>query len=154
MSVDILEPEAGTTSSRAPVEGPAFPLFVKVLASLLVASLAVSAVRVAGDILGTSWTPGTAVVLLIAAGMVAVCFYWILRSRTGIDETHIRQSWLWDKEVALADVAHIKFVSVPYLGWLIAPRLVVRARGRGLIVFHAADTQVLQAFARISLGIA
>lgn len=143
----------GTQPVKAAVEGPAFPFMVKLLATALMAALVIWGLRVADEVFAASWTMGTATILILALGLVGLCYYWILRSRTGIDETHIRQSWMWNKEVALVDVAHIKFIYVPYMAWLIAPRMVVRARGRGLLVFHAADPHVLQAFARMSLGI-
>ena len=148
--------EAGeVAASESPVvEGAAFPLLVKVLASALMAALVVRGARVANEVAATAWSPGAAVVLLTALGLVGLCYYWILRSRTSISPTHIRQTWMWNKEVAMEDVAHIKFVCVPYLSWLIAPRMVIRARGRGVLVFHAADARVLQAFAKLSLGIA
>ena len=39
------------------------------------------------------------------------------------------------------------------LTWLIAPRLVVRTRSAGSVVFHAAERPVIAACARISLGL-
>jgi hypothetical protein len=74
-----------------------------------------------------------------------------LCSRTKIDAVNIEQSWLWTKKVALAEISQAKFIYIPYLSWLIAPRLVVRA-SRGVYVFPAADRHVLEAFARLSLG--
>ncbi|MES2975079.1 MAG: hypothetical protein V4757_15805 [Pseudomonadota bacterium] len=149
---------SATPAAAAPVvaavEGPAFPLLVKLLASVMMAALLVWGLRVADEVLATSWSPGAAAVLLVAIGLVVLCYYWILRSRTTIDATHIRQTWMWNKEVALSDVAHIKFIAVPYMSWLIAPRMVIRARGRGVLVFHTADPEVLRAFARLTLGIA
>lgn len=140
-------------ASQPAVEGAAFPLMVKLLASALMAALVFWGLRVAAEIIATTWSLGPALILVTAFGLVGLCYYWILNSRTAIDDTHIRQTWMWNKEVALADVAHIKFIFVPYLGWLIAPRMVIRARGRGLLVFHAADPEVLRRFAKLSLGI-
>lgn len=144
-----------TAASNLPpgmaAEGAAFPLLVKVMASLLMAALVYWGLRTAGDLAAVAWTGGAVAFLSVALVMIAVCFYWILRSRTTISETHIRQTWIWRKEVALADVAHIKMIFVPYLDWLIAPRVVVRVRGRGMVVFHAADRRLLQAFAVLSL---
>ncbi len=133
-------------------EGAAFPLPVKGLASLLVAALFFWGVRAADQLTGAGWSSSAVIFMLVTLGVIALCYYWILRSRTSIDATRIRQTWLWPKEVALADITQAKFIFVPYMGWLIAPRLVVRARGRGLFVFHAADEKVLQKFAHLSLG--
>ena len=133
-------------------EGPAFPVMVKALATLLMAALTIWGVRVAGQVMATSWSLSAAAFLVITLIVIVACYYWILCSRTTITSTRIEQTWLWPKKVALADITQAKFIYLPYLAWLIAPRLVVRAQGRGLFVFHAADQRVLQAFARLSLG--
>ncbi len=59
----------------------------------------------------------------------------------------MRQSWIWSKQVSWCDVTQAQLVGVPGLQWLIAPRLVLRVRGRGLMVFHTADRRVLGVFA-------
>lgn len=133
-------------------EGAAFPVLIKLLATVLMAALVVWGLRVAQDMAATAWTWG-AIGFMLAAGVVSLlCYYWILCSRTSIDAQVLRQTWMWPKQVRLADITQAKFIYVPYLSWLIAPRLVVRARGGGMYVFHAADLRVLQAFARLSLG--
>ncbi|MDP2817352.1 MAG: hypothetical protein Q8O29_03550 [Polaromonas sp.] len=134
-------------------EGAAFPVAVKLLASVLIAALAFWGVRAFDQMTGAGWSTSAAVFMGVTLCVIGLCYYWILRSRTVIDEDSIRQSWLWPKEVALADITQAKFIYVPYLQWLIAPRLMVRAKGRGLFVFHAADPQVLQRFAHLSLGL-
>jgi hypothetical protein len=133
------------------VEGPSFPLSVKFLASVLVASLLVWTVRVADDLAAL---PDRGALWFLAAALVFVVGSWwaILRGRTSIDATHIRQRWLWSKEVALADIAQLKLIELRGLHWLVAPRLVVRARGPLLATFHAADPQVLAAFRRLAHG--
>lgn len=133
-------------------EGAAFPVLVKFLATVLMAALMVWGLRVASDIATTAWTWGAIGFMLAAGAVILLCYYWILCSRTSIDAHALRQTWMWPKEVRLADITQAKFIYVPYLSWLIAPRLVVRARGGGMYIFHAADMRVLQAFARLSLG--
>lgn len=139
-------------ADNAVAEGAAFPWLVKLLATGLMAALLFWGLRAAGQVTAAAWSFSAIAFMVAALLVIALCYYWILRSRTRIDATSIQQSWLWPKQVALADVTQAKFIYVPYLSWLIAPRLVVRARGRGMFVFHAADQRVLQAFARLSLG--
>lgn len=133
-------------------EGAAFPVAVKMLASLLIAALAFWGFRAFDQITGAGWSTAAAIFMGVSLCVIGLCYYWILCSRTAIDASSITQSWLWPKQVALADITQAKFFYVPYLQWLIAPRLMVRARGRGLFVFHAAEPQVLQRFAQLSLG--
>ena len=135
------------------LEGPAYSRPAKAMATLLVAALVVTAVRNAGLLDAGAWPAAAKASLGIIAAAVAVCYYWILVSRTSVDATHIAQTWLWPKRVALADVVQAKFIYLPGLAWLIAPRLVVRARGRNAAtVFPAAAPAVLREFARLSLG--
>jgi len=133
-------------------EGPAFPMLVKVLASVLVLGLLAAAWRVAMDTSQAAWPGPTWAFILATMLLIGYCHYWILFSRTRIDNLTISQTWMWRKRVALADITQAKFIYLPYLAWLMAPRLVLRVRGRGVVVFHAAQPGVMQAFARLSLG--
>lgn len=145
-----MQSEAPQTDAET-AEGAAFPLPVKALASLLVAALVFWGVRAADQIVGTGWSAGAMVFMATTLCVIGLCYYWIMCSRTAIDATSIRQTWLWPKRVALADITQAKFIYVPHMRWLIAPRLIVRARGLGMFVFHAADDKVLQKFANLSL---
>jgi len=91
---------------------------------------------------------------LFFGGLVLVLgsYLTILRSRTAISPTHIRQFGLWTREVALADVSQAKLIHIPMLRWLIAPRLMVRVRGRGLYTFYTADPEVLAYMRHLGLG--
>ena len=135
------------------VEGPAFPWLIKLLSSLLVAALVVYGLRVlASDAAGPP--PRSAWLFMgLLAGFAVYCQWWILRSRTRVSATHIHQTWWIDKQVALADITQLKLVLIPGLTWLVAPRLIVRTRTPGSTVFHAADRQVIVAFARLRLGL-
>ncbi len=140
------------TPDTGRIEGAAFPPLVKAAAAGLVAAMLAWGLRVADELLAVDWTFGAAAVVVLAIAMVLWCTGWILRSRTSVDAARIRQTWMWDKQVDVADITQARLVGVPGLAWLVAPRLVVRARGRGLLVFHAADPRVLAAFARLCLG--
>jgi hypothetical protein len=140
------------TEGEGWVEGPAFPFLVKLLATGLVAAMLLWGARAFDQMRRTEWSFGPAAILVLAVAMVLWCLFWIWRSRTGVDGTQIRQSWMWPKHVRLADITQARIVGVPGLNWIIAPRLVVRARGRGIMVFHSADRRVLDAFGAICLG--
>jgi hypothetical protein len=91
-------------------------------------------------------------VLFGGALLIAVVAYvWILKSRTSIDGLAIEQTWVWKRRVLLADITQAKFIYVPYLSWLIAPRLIVRA-GPGINVFYSASPAVQRAFTQLMSG--
>lgn len=136
----------------ASFEGPAFTRGVKVLASVLMAALVVYGVQVAPAFIARRSTWPVMLLLLLAFCFIVVCFHEMLTSRTRIDATHIHQTWVSDKRVAVADITQVKLIYVPGLAWLIAPRMVVKTRRPGSTIFHTADPRVLAAFARLSLG--
>ena len=70
----------------------------------------------------------------------------IVMTRTRVDATHIRQLGWSHTEVEIARITQIKLIYIPYLSWLVSPRLVVRAGGMRTWVFHAADRALLQRF--------
>ncbi len=108
--------------------------------------------RVADEMLAIAWPVPVLATIAVALLLVVVDYVWILGSRTVIDECRIRQTWLWDKQMEFADIVQAKFIYLPRLTWLIAPRLVVRTRNKGTLVFHCATPAVLRRLARLSLG--
>ncbi len=134
------------------MEGAAFSPSLKLLATVMVLALAAGTWRAMS--LG-AWAQLDAqslgvigfLALLILAG------YWgIITSRTRIDGSGIRQTWLWEKQVKLAEITQLKLIHVPGLSWLIAPRLVVRTQGIGLTTFHVADPKLLEACRKLAYG--
>ena len=97
--------------------------------------------------------PATAMAFVgLALAFVLWTYYWILVSRTRVDAGLVQQTWFGTKTVRIADITKIKFISIPYLEWLIAPRIVVQVRSRGSYTFYAADREVMQVFAKLSMG--
>ncbi|MFD0666388.1 hypothetical protein ACT80S_01615 [Ramlibacter sp. MAHUQ-53] len=138
-------PEGGPQPLSA--EGPAFPLTTRVLATALVGWMAYWGLRSGGALAATDWNPTALAVFIGALVLVLWVLVWMWRSRTGVDAQGIHQTWIWNKRVAWTDIAQAKLIAVPGLEWLVAPRLMVRARGGGLLVFHSAHRVVLASFA-------
>lgn len=142
-----------TPADDASVAGPAFPVATKFLAGLLLAAVAFYGRRAADGFfaLGREGLPviGLLAVLGVALG---IAWWWILSSRTTVYADRIRQTWWSTKEVRLADITQTKLILLPGLTWIVVPRLVVRTRSPGSVVFHAGDARLAAAFARISLG--
>ena len=132
-------------------EGPAFPALVKLMATFMVLALVywgAAAVALAGP---QSLSAGSWLLVGGALAITLVAYVWILKSRTSIDAVAIEQTWLWKRRVALADITQAKFIYVPWLSWLLAPRLIVRA-GPGVRVFYCADPKVIRAFSALMVG--
>ena len=144
MEVNFYQPE------RA-VSGPAYGPGFRVFATLLCSALAVYGASIAWRYPLLSFGSGVKLVLLVAAIMLAISYYWFLRARTTIDAQGIRQSWMFDKQVAWRDVRGAKMIGIPYLSWLFPPRMVVRT-GNAFTTFNGGSREVLIEFAKISLA--
>ena len=142
----------GAVPPSAPcVEGTAFTPTIKALSVLLVLGIAFYVVRLWPE---DGWLSlGWQSLGFMAATLVVVlaCLGYICWSRVRIDDTHIEQTWMWRKRVAIAEISQLKLIYVPYMSWLIAPRLVVRLGVTGWYVFHAADRRVLQRFYQLAV---
>lgn len=132
------------------ISGKAFSVAFRVLAILLVEGVAWWAyVLWSNGKLGTSLT--TSILWLVAAIiLMAITVYYVFRSVTSITSTHLKQSWIWDKEMLVADLAYAKLIRLRGFEWLIAPRLYARTHGGKFASFYASTPDVLQQFEKIS----
>lgn len=132
------------------ISGKAFSVAFRVLAILLVEGVAWWAyVLWSNGKLGTSLT--TSMLWLVAAIiLMAITVYYVFRSVTSITATHLKQSWIWDKEMLVADLAYAKLIRLRGFEWLIAPRLYARTHGGKFASFYASTPDVLQQFEKIS----
>lgn len=131
------------------VEGPAFSLPFKLLATVIVGGCAFWLAQLwSVGALGTAKTGGLGWFL---AGMALMGWTWfhIMTSRTRIDRQGLHQRWIWDKHMALDDLAFGKLIRVRGLDWLIAPRLYVRTLVGKFAVFYAATPELIAEFERL-----
>jgi hypothetical protein len=133
------------------VTGPAYGGGFKLVATLLTVVLLGYGVSIALRYPLLSFGFGVKALLLGAGAMLLVSYYWFLRSRTTIDATGIRQSWVIDKRVDWRDMRGAKMIGIPYAGWLFPPRMVVRT-GNSFTTFNGGSREVLVEFAKISLA--
>lgn len=128
--------------------GPAFSRPFKVLATVIVFACAVSlfrawlATRANGLGVGGGW---------FMAGLALMLYTWwhILRSTTRIAADGLYQSWVWDKQMDMRELAYGKLIRVRGLEWLIAPRLYVRTLMGKFAVFYAASPAMVSEFERL-----
>ena len=141
----------GQASGVPEAEGPAFTALIKILASVLVGALFVWGARAARVMVWQEFSFQALLLWGAAFAIIIVGYYWILKSRTLINGEVIEQTWLWKKRVVIADIRQAKFIYIPYLSWLIAPRLIVRT-GPIMTVFYTASPAVQRAFAGLMSG--
>lgn len=149
-----IEPDCKVDPDQAPlrVEGASFSGSLKALSTLLVGGLLIVGADMLQQGAWRQWSNGTQVFMALAVAVILAGYAGILRSRTSVDGQCIRQTWLWHKEVRLAEITQLKLIQVPGLNWFIAPRLIVRSGALGLTTFHVADEQVLAALKKLAYG--
>jgi len=73
----------------------------------------------------------------------------IYRSKTTLTASTLKQTWIWDKEVALTELVYGKLIRFKGFDWLVAPRLYVRTMMGKFIVFYAADKAMITEFQKL-----
>ena len=132
------------------VSGKAFSVAFRVLALLLVEGVAWWAyVLWSNGKLGASMTSS---VLWLAAALVLmfITVFYVFRSVTSVSSSHLKQSWIWNKEMPIRDLAYVKLIRLRGFDWLIAPRLYARTHGGKFASFYASTPDVLKQFESIS----
>ena len=87
---------------------------------------------------------------MAAWAMMAWTVWNIQRSRTRLSAEGLHQTWIWNKQMAMSDLAYAHLIRVRALDWLIAPRLYVRSLSGRFTVIYCADADMLEDMARLS----
>jgi hypothetical protein len=86
--------------------------------------------------------------------MVLYTLYHVMVSRTSVSPTEIRQNFVFNRQIHLGEVSFAKFIYIPYLTWLIAPRLFVRTASNKFAAIYGATPELHQVFGQIHRTIA
>lgn len=133
------------------VSGKAFSVSFRVLALVLVEGVAWWGYMLwSNGKLGNSVTT-SALWLLAALILMCITVFFVFRSETTVTATLLRQSWIWDKEMQVSDLAYVKLIRLSGFDWLIAPRLYARSHSGKFTTFYTANAEVLKQFEQISL---
>jgi hypothetical protein len=133
------------------ISGKAFSVAFRILALLLV-----EGVTWWGYVLWSNGKLGgsvnsSLVWLLSALMLMCITVFYVFRSETSVTSDHLRQSWIWDKEMLIADLAYVKLIRLRGFDWLIAPRLYARSHSGKFSSFYSANSEVIKEFEKISL---
>ncbi|WP_077000643.1 hypothetical protein [Variovorax sp. KK3] len=134
------------TEASGPLESPAYPRFVRILAVVLVVDLLAFGLWSAPSLRLSEWSLPSLV--LFGAAMLCIVWagYWIVYSRTRLEGDVLTQTWIWNRRADAAKVTQLKLVHWRPLDRIIAPRLLVR-QGPVVAWFHSADARLLTGFA-------
>lgn len=132
------------------VTGPAYSFWFKLLATLVTAILIGYGVNIATRFPLADYSFGIKALLIGAAVMLAISYYWFLKSTITIDEKGITQTGMIDRRVEWHDVRGVKLIGIPYMTLIFPPRLVVRT-GVAFATFNGGSRDVLIEFSNIAL---
>jgi hypothetical protein len=147
----IMARRFGITTTTA---GAAFSVSFKVITLAIVAAIAYWGYH-ALPALG--WATLSAQARWVLGGCVALVvytLYWILVSRTTVSPTEIHQTFVFNRRVHLGEVSFVKFIYIPYLTWLIAPRLYVRTASNKFHAIYGASRELHLIFGQIHRTVA
>lgn len=133
------------------VTGPAYSPLFKMVATLVTIVLAGYAIHITLRFPLMQYGFGVKVLLLCAALMLGVSYYWFLRSTVTVDDKGITQTWMYNRHVEWRDIRSAKMIGIPYLSAVFPPRLVVRT-GNSFTTFNGGSQALLVEFAKISLA--
>ena len=132
---------------------PAFSKLFKLLALLIVAASGswMYQLWITGQLAANpSFSPSNGLIwLLCGLFLMAFTVASIYRSKTTLTAHHLKQTWLWDKEVVLTELVYAKLIRVRGLDWLIAPRLYVRTMMGKFTVFYASSPVMILEFEKL-----
>jgi hypothetical protein len=144
MKFEFYKPEKAIT-------GPAYNAWFKLLATFVTIVLAGYAATVTLRFPLLEYGFGVKMLLLGAALMLAISYYWFLRSTVTVDEQGITQRWMYNRQVEWRDIRSAKLIGIPFLSAIFPPRLVVRT-GNSFTTFNGGSQALLIEFAKISLA--
>jgi hypothetical protein len=122
---------------------PSYPLSYRIAATCVVLGLALGAWQTRGTLLQLTWSDTMRLFVVASLVMVLMGYGHIVGSRTTVHEDAIENGWLWTERIAWSDVMQVQLLHWPALAWLVAPRLMVRARGRGRLRIPLAEPHSL-----------
>lgn len=143
---DAAAQAAAASPPPALQESAAFPPLVRILAVLIVAALAAFVLWSLPAMRSVQWDFASLSTFALAAVLIGWVGWWMVFSRTRLEQDELVQTWLWDKHVKAHEVATFKIVHWPWLQLIVSPRMLVRRRNGSITWVHSADPALLVAF--------
>lgn len=134
------------------LRGASYPLSYRIAATLAILGLVYGAWQTREALAALEWSSSTLLLVAAVAGMVLFGYGQIMRSQTWVHPDAIEHGWLWTERTAWADVSQVHLLHWPALAWLIAPRLMVRARGKGRQRIPLSDPSSLKRVREMAIG--
>lgn len=122
--------------------GSSYPLFAKMLAIVIFVYVLYYAVLTIPELVASKISTSLALFLGLAFLMMLLALFHVLLSQTKVSTHKIEQGWGSFKSIEFANVSQAKLLRVPGLGFLIAPRLVVKVSSFESRVFQLGDKAV------------
>lgn len=159
--MDTTDPKLDTATRMAQrfgikshTHGAAFSAPFKAIAWLIAASIAYWGWQALPQLGWPVMSTQAKLTLVGCAALVLYTLFHIMRSTTTVTPTEISQRFVFNRRVHLGEVSFAKFIYIPYLTWLIAPRLFVRTAGNRFAAFYGATHELHLVFGQIHRTVA
>ena len=119
--------------------GPAFTNGFKAITCAVVAAIAYWGWPAIQAMPLRTMPASTHFILWGGIAMIVYTAYHIMVSRTTISPTHIEQRFVFTRSLHLGELSYAKFIYIPYLTWLIAPRLYIRSANNKFMAIYGAS---------------
>jgi hypothetical protein len=136
-------------------QGAAFGWPFKLFACAIVLNIAYWFVQAVPNMVAISQLPTQVQFMFLALlVLIGVTLYFVMVSRTTVSPTEIHQNFVFNRHIHLGEVSFAKFIYIPYLTWLIAPRLFVRTASNKFAAIYGATPELHRVFGQIHRTIA
>lgn len=135
------------------LRGASYPLSYRIAATLAMLGLVYGAWQTREALAALEWTSSTLLLAAAVSAMVLFGYGQIMRSQTWVHPDAIEHGWLWTERTAWADVSQVHLLHWPALAWLVAPRLMLRSRGRGRQRIPLSDPSSLRRVREMVIGV-
>lgn len=136
---------AAGPDTGGPLESPAYPPLVRILAVVLIVDLLAIGLWSLPALRSAQWSTPSLLLFGGAAACIVWVGYWIVYSRTRLEGDVLTQTWIWNRRADAAKVTQLKLVHWRWVDRIVAPRLLVR-QGPAVTWFHSADARLLTGF--------
>lgn len=136
---------------QLPVSGPSFGWTVRLLTGAFLSWIALlmaqAQVREGYARLET-WMQ----LAMIGCVVLMLAGYWyFFTGKTSLTTEGISQTWVWRKQMRWDEVKSARFMGLPYLAWLIPPRLLLTSRNGRRVLFNGGCEALHRAFAQATV---
>ncbi|PPE69363.1 hypothetical protein IS481_15325 [Caldimonas thermodepolymerans] len=136
-----------------PVSGPSFGWTIRLLAGAFLGWVALAMAQPPVRAGYASLSLGMQLLMIGCVLVLLVGYWYFFTGRTVLTEEGISQNWAWRKQMRWDEVKAARFLGLPFLTWLIPPRLLLVSHAGRRILFNGGNAELHRAFAQATVAL-